>query len=154
MDISIRKTNLEGAQALREAGVADARRESESLLAYALGRDRTFVLTHADEPLESEAIDTFRKVIKRRAAGEPLQHITGHQEFFKLDFEVTPDVLIPRPETELIVEAVLALVHADTRLAFADIGTGSGCLAISILNEFQQAHATAIDTSERALQVS
>src|SRR5216683_8402888 len=113
MNISISNAILEGAQVLRTAGIAEARRESGSLLAHAIGRDRTFVVTHADEPLETEAVKTFRKLIGRRAAGEPLQYLTGHQEFFKLDFEVTPDVLIPRPETESVVEAALEILKED-----------------------------------------
>jgi release factor glutamine methyltransferase len=154
MDISISKAILEGAQVLREAGVAEARRESGSLLAHAVGRDRTFVVTHADEPLEREAVETFRNLIERRAAGEPLQYITGHQEFFKLDFEVTPDVLIPRPETELIVEIALELLKEDPGQLIADIGTGSGCIAISLLHERRDARALATDISSAALRVA
>ena len=154
MNISINKAILEGAQLLREAGVAEARRESGSLLSHAAGRDRTFVITHADEPLENEALETFRNAIARRAAGEPLQYITGHQEFFKLDFEVTPDVLIPRPETELIVEVALGFLKDDPDPFIADIGTGSGCIAISLLHELRNARAIATDSSPGALRVA
>src|SRR5258708_23009673 len=108
MKLSISKAILEGAQGLIAAGVAEARRESGSLLAHAIGRDQTFIVTHADQPLEAVAVEAFRKLIERRAAGEPLQYLTGHQEFFKLDFELTPPVLIPPPETELAVELPLA----------------------------------------------
>jgi release factor glutamine methyltransferase len=154
MSISISNAILEGAQVLRAAGVTDARRESGSLLAHAIRRDRTFVVTHAEEPLESAAIDAFRKLIDRRAAGEPLQYLTGHQEFFKLDFEVTPDVLIPRPETELMVEISLELLKDDLDPFIADIGTGSGCVAISLLHELRVAHAIATDISPLALQIA
>jgi release factor glutamine methyltransferase len=154
MNISINNAILEGAQVLRDAGVAEARRESGSVLACAVGRDRTFVVTHADEPLASGALETFRKLIGRRAAGEPLQYITGHQEFFKLDFEVTPDVLIPRPETELIVEIALELLSDDPERSFADVGTGSGCIAISLLHELPDARAVATDISPGALRVA
>ncbi len=153
-NISISKAILEGAQVLREAGVAEARREAGSVLAYAVGRDWTFVVTHADEPLQTEAIETFRTLIERRAAGEPLQYITGHQEFFKLDFEVTPDVLIPRPETELIVEIALELLKDDPDPFIGDIGTGSACIAISVLHELGAARAIATDTSPGALRVA
>ena len=154
MNISISNAILEGAQVLRAAGVAEARRESGSLLAHAIGRDRTFVVTHADGPLETEAIETFRKLIERRAAGEPLQYLTGHQEFFKLDFEVTPDVLIPRPGTELIVEIALELLKDDPDGFIGDIGTGSGCVVISLLHELRDAHAIATDISAAALCVA
>ena len=154
MNISISKAILEGAQGLRAAGVAEARRESGSLLAHAIGRDRTFVVTHADEPLGIADVEAFRKLIVRRAAGQPLQYLTGHREFFKLDFEVTPDVLIPRPETELIVEIALELLKDDFDPFIADIGTGSGCVAISLLHELRDAHAIATDISAAALIVA
>src|SRR5216683_3900043 len=154
MNLSISKAILEGAQGLSAAGVAEARRESGSLLAHAIGRDRTFIVTHADEPLETEAVKTFRKLIERRAAGEPLQYLTGHQQFFKLDFEVTPDVLIPRPETELIVEIALELLKDDLDPFIADIGTGSGCVVISLLHELRDAHGIATDISPDALRIA
>ena len=154
MSTSISKAILEGAQALRAAGVAEARRESGSLLGHALGRDRTFVITHADEPLESGAFETFWELIERRAAGAPLQYLTGRQEFFKLDFEVTPDVLIPRPETELIVEIALELLEDDPEPFIADIGTGSGCIVVSLLHELGEARAIATDISPDALKVA
>jgi release factor glutamine methyltransferase len=154
MSLSINNAIQEGAQLLRAAGVAEARRESGSLLGHAIGRNRTFIVTHADEPLESAAVDAFRKLIERRAAGEPLQYLTGHQEFFKLDFEVTPDVLIPRPETELVVEIALELLKGDLDPFIADIGTGSGCIVISLLHELRDAHAIATDISPLALQMA
>src|ERR1700730_8366431 len=107
MNPSIDSAILESTQFLREAGVREARREAGSLLAHAVGRDRSFVLTHGNNHLTDDQVKTFRNFVARRARGEPLQYITGHQEFFKLDFEVTADVLIPRPETALIVEMAL-----------------------------------------------
>ena len=154
MNISISKAILEGAQVLSAAGIAEARRESGSLLALSIGRDRTFVVTHADERIEPAAVDAFRRLIDRRATGEPLQYLTGHQEFFKLDFEVTPDVLIPRPETELIVEITLELLKGNAGPFIADIGTGSGCVAISLLHELRDARAIATDVSPTALQIA
>ena len=153
MNISISNAILEGAQVLRAAGVIEARRESGSLLAHTIGRDRTFVVTHGDEPFEAAAVENFRQLIGRRAAGEPLQYLTGHQEFFKLDFEVTPAVLIPRPETELLVEIALELLKGHNAF-IADIGTGSGCIAISLLHELRDARAIATDISPLALQIA
>lgn len=138
---------------MQNAAVAEPRREAGSLLAHVIGRDRSFVIAHADDALTVEGRAAFRSLIERRASGEPLQYITGHQEFFKLDFEVTPDVLIPRPETELIVEASLELLQNDTEPYFADIGTGSGCIAISMLHELPAARAIAADMSPTALRV-
>lgn len=151
---SIEDAVREGAQRLREGGVAESRRDAGSLLAHVLDRDRTFVIAHAGDELDGEQFEVFQSLIKRRAAGEPLQYITGHQEFFKLDFEVTPAVLIPRPETELIVEAALELLSDDLDPRIADIGTGSGCLAISLLHERATARAVATDVSLAALQIA
>jgi len=143
-----------GAQELQAAEVNEPRREAGSLLAHLLGRDRSFVIAHSNLALATEAHGAFQSLIKRRARGEPLQYITGHQEFFKLDFEVTPDVLIPRPETELIVETAVEILQNEPAPYFADIGTGSGCIAISLLHELPAARAVALDMSPRALAVA
>src|SRR6202171_1560727 len=125
MGRSISTAIREGTQRLVEAAVAEPRREAGSLLAHVLGRDRSFIIVHADERLTDEQCEALQFMVERRANGEPLQYITAHQEFFKLDFEVTPDVLIPRPETELIVETALELLRDDPQPYFAAIGTGS-----------------------------
>src|SRR6185436_12766713 len=110
MPTSIAEAILQGAHSLRKAGVPEARREAGSLLAHVLGQDRTFIISHAEDPLSVEKLTEFQSAVESRAAGKPLQYISGHQEFFGLDFEVTTDVLIPRPETELLVETALELV--------------------------------------------
>src|ERR1700694_987462 len=127
---SISSAIREGTQRLQEAAIAEPRREAGSLLAHVLGRDRSFIIAPADEPVTDEQSEALALLVERRASGEPLQYITAQQEFFKLDFEVTPDVLIPRHETELIVETSLELLQNDPRAYFAEIGTGSGCIAI------------------------
>lgn len=154
MNVSIETAIQEGAQILRDSAVVEARREAGSLLGHVLGRDRSFVVTHAHDPLEDRPFAAFRNLIMRRAGGEPLQYLTGHQEFFKLDFEVSPGVLIPRPETELIVEIALELGRNDPAPLLADIGTGSGCIAISLLHELPAAVAVATDISRVALNVA
>lgn len=161
MPTSIAEAILEGAQDLRKAGVPAARREAGSIVAHVIGRDRTFILTHADDTITEDHLETFRRGVRRRAAGTPLQYITGHQEFFGLDFEVTPDVLIPRPETELLVEKALQLATSATGAPLiCDVGTGSGCVAVTLLRELHQIHdrrearAVAIDISEAAIEVA
>jgi release factor glutamine methyltransferase len=151
---SIEAAIKEGAQRLREGGVAEWRRDAGSLLAHALGRDRTFIIAHFGDALNEEQFESYQSLIERRAGGEPLQYITGNQQFFKLDFIVTPAVLIPRPETELIIEAALELLSEDRATRIADIGTGSGCLAISLLHERPTVHALAIDVSPAALRIA
>src|ERR1051325_10416234 len=126
MAVSIATAINEAAEELRAHGVSEPRLEAALLLSHTIGRDRAFLIAHDNRILAREQSETFAAFVSRRAAGEPLQYITGHQEFFKLDFEVTPDVLIPRPETELIVEAVLELFPRNADFTFADIGTGSG----------------------------
>ena len=152
---SIARAIVEAAQILREAGVPEARREAASLLEHLMGRDRTFLITHAETALASSDVRRLRELVKRRAAGEPLQYITGHQEFYGLDFEVTPDVLIPRPETELLVETALGLLDETEQTSFiCDVGTGSGCIPIAILHERLEAQAVGLDISLPALRVA
>jgi release factor glutamine methyltransferase len=155
MSISIAEAILGATQVLRKAGVPEARREAGLLLAHAIARDRTFLITHAEDTLKSEELETFRLSIEHRAQGEPVQYITGHQEFFGLDFEVTHDVLIPRPETENLVEIALELIGNNDAAPFiCDVGTGSGCIAIALLHERAKAAAIAVDISEAALNVA
>jgi len=154
MTVSIESAIEEGAESLRKGGVNEARREAGSLLAHVLDRDRGFVIAHASDSLADAQYHDFHRLISRRTRGEPLQYITGHREFFKLDFEVSPDVLIPRPETELIVEAALELCKDDPAPFLADIGTGSGCIAISLLHELPAAVAVGTDISRAALNVA
>lgn len=153
-NVTIADALREGAMRLRVAGVEDARREAGSLLSHATGRDRTFLITHADEELTPDELSAFGAGIARRGAGEPLQYIAGVQEFYGLDFEVTPDVLIPRPETELLVETALELLKETASPLVCDVGTGSGCVAVSLLHARTDAHAYALDISADALRVA
>ena len=155
MNLSIAAAILEATQVLRRAGVPEARREAGGLLASILGQDRTYLITHAGKLLGPAYLETFREHVARRAHGEPLQYITGHQDFFGLDFDVTRDVLIPRPETELLVETALDLIgEVEASPLICDIGAGSGCIAIALLHERPRARAIGVDISEAALQVA
>jgi release factor glutamine methyltransferase len=155
MTTSIAKAILQGAHKLRQAGVPEPRREAGSLLAHVIERDHSFIITHADDPITPEQLDKFAEIVDWRAKGKPLQYITGHQEFFGLDFEVTADVLIPRPETELLVEAALKLAPtAETASLICDVGTGSGCIAVTLLHELPRARGVALDVSPAAIEVA
>jgi release factor glutamine methyltransferase len=154
MTTSIRSAITEGAQALGAAQVKEARQEAASLLGWAIARDRAFLIAHADDALSDGQLRTFRELVARRVKREPLQYITGHQEFYNLDFEVTPDVLIPRPETETIVEAALDVTRGIPVPFIADIGTGSGCIVVSLLHELPGARAVATDLSLNALRIA
>jgi release factor glutamine methyltransferase len=144
----------EATAVLQAAGIESARREAGSLLAYTLKVDRTYLLTNPDALLNEETINRYRAFIKRRAAREPLQYITCQQEFYGLDFEVTPDVLIPRPETEMIVERSLDLLRDMESPFICDLGTGSGCIIISIVHEHKDAFGIGLDISIATLSVA
>ena len=131
-----------------------ARRDAELLLMRTLHCDRAFLLTHPEVRLSTEQLAQYQQWLKRRAAHEPIQYITGEQEFFGLRFTVTPDVLIPRPETEHLVEALLARVAKDGPLRIADVGTGSGAIAVALAHALPQARLTALDVSPAALRVA
>src|SRR5688572_23711873 len=152
MSVWVAEALRRAACALDHAGVADARREAGSLLSHVTGRDRTFLISHAEDQLDEDEWTRFEDAVVRRAAGEPSQYITGVQDFFGRTFRVTPDVLIPRPETELVVEAALEVMNANA--VVCDVGTGSGCIAVTLLCERNDARAVAIDVSEAALEVA
>jgi len=154
MSATIKNAISTGAAKLKAAGVADPRNDANLLAMHVIKRDRTFLLAHGEATLSPDQLDQYRSLIERRGSGEPLQYITGHQEFFNLDFETSPDVLIPRPETELIVEIGMELLKDKARPFIADIGTGSGCIVISLLHELRQARAVATDVSTAALAVA
>jgi release factor glutamine methyltransferase len=142
------------AAAERLAPSPSARRDAELLLMYALGRERAYLLTHPDQSLTPEQSQTFLESIARRAAQEPIQYITGQQEFYGLPFRVTPDVLIPRPETEHLVEAALARLPGNQMLRIVDVGTGSGAIAVALAHALPLAHVIALDISPAALAVA
>lgn len=150
--MNIAEALLEASQILQTSGVPEARREAGSLLSFVIARDRTFLISHAEDLIDEHSLDQFREAVERRAAGEPLQYITGVQDFFGREFRVTPDVLIPRPETELLVEAALEVV-GDAPL-ICDVGTGSGCIAVTLLCEIVAARAVALDKSPAALDIA
>lgn len=141
-----------GHNSLKNAGVDDPKLTSALLLAEALGKDRVYLLAHDRDEVDPEVYRRFLLFIERRSQGEPLQYITGRQQFYGLDFHVTPAVLIPRPETELIVE--LALKYATPSAQILDLGTGSGCIAVTLAKLLPNAHLTALDISVEAVAVA
>jgi release factor glutamine methyltransferase len=139
---------------LLDAGVPAAAFDAELLLRHILGRDRTWIITHGDDPLGGEQAALFEESVRRRVTREPLQYITGVQEFWGLDFIVMPDVLIPRPETELVVEAALKAAESIKTPLIVDLCTGSGCIAVSLAKELPESRIFAIDRSRKALGVA
>ncbi|MBL8150190.1 MAG: peptide chain release factor N(5)-glutamine methyltransferase [Blastocatellia bacterium] len=141
---------------LKSAGIENERMTASLLLAEILGRDTIYIIAHNRDEVATETEARFQRAVERRCSGEPLQYITGRQEFYKRNFIVNPSVLIPRPETELIVEKVVNLCkELDLKSpTVLDIGTGSGCIAISIASEIAEAAVFAIDISTLAIEVA
>jgi release factor glutamine methyltransferase len=145
--------NLEAASA-RLAHLQPGRRDAELLLLRVLGRDRAWLLTHGDAEVSAEQAAQFEAWVARRARQEPVQYIVGEQEFFGMTMRVTPDVLIPRPETEHLVEAVIERVPRGAAVQIADVGTGSGAIAVALAHALPRAHVTGLDISAAALNVA
>ncbi len=139
---------------LREAGIESAGHDAEVLLRHVLGWDRARLLVDSARALEPESEASFLALLAGRAARRPLQHLTGTQWFWRHQFLVTPDVLIPRPETELIVETALDRLRETARPVIVDVGTGSGCIALSLAAERADADVRATDVSAPALKVA
>ncbi len=164
--MDIRTALREGMARLRAAQVPSHTLAAELLLMHTLQHDRTWMYTHPEAPLDATGEENYFRLVSRRAAGEPVQYLTGRQEFWGLEFEVTPAVLIPRPETEHLVEVALdrlgsrgikinmATGAPSAPLRIAEAGTGSGCLAVALARELPHAEIFATDISAAALEVA
>lgn len=132
----------------------EARNEIFALLGKSLGKSRAWLMAHDRDPVPEEALTAYLSLLRRRLAGEPVAYILGEREFFGLRFQVTPDVLIPRPETEHLVELALQYIPLDSPSTVLDLGTGSGAVALAIAAHRPLARITAVDCSLKALQVA
>ena len=140
-----------------QSDVPSPRLNAELLLMFTLGCDRAYLFAHPERPLNEEDYSRYQEAINERARGCPTQYITGHQEFWGLDLIVSPAVLIPRPETEHVIETVLELAqsnYSDGAMKIIDVGTGSGCIALALATELPQAEIHACDISEEALEIA
>jgi release factor glutamine methyltransferase len=151
--VTIREVLLEATHRLEIQRISDPRRCAEVLVAHFLNVDRTFLYTHDDRTVSEDDYASIENAIYERINGVPVQYIVGHQEFYGRDFIVTPDVLIPRPETEYIIDAVRDAKPGDAS-RIIDVGTGSGCIAVTLALEFPMAHVFAGDISEPALRIA
>jgi release factor glutamine methyltransferase len=164
--IDVRTALKKAIAQLRAAKVPSEILAAELLLMHALGRDRTWLYTNPEHHLDPGAAEKYFALVARRAAGEPTQYLTGKQEFWGLEFEVTAAVLIPRPETEHIIEVALERLGErgikinmktgapSPTLHVADVGTGSGCLAVALAHELPHAEFVATDISPQALDIA
>lgn len=138
---------------LSRSGVDEPFREASSLLQFVLDKDRTFLIAHPEYELVDDEEASFNEAVRRRSAREPFHHITGTKEFYGLEFLVSADVLIPRPETEMLVEAAIDCL-ANGRKHFCEIGVGSGCIAVSILKNVPASSAIGLEISLAAIAVA
>lgn len=152
--MNVRDAVAKGDALLAGAGVEEPRREAALLLGLATGRDRTYLFAHPDAEIDGSAARRYEAFLHRRSNREPFHYIAGVKEFFGLDFEVGPGVLIPRPETEILVEAAIAAAAWRSAPRLLEIGVGSGCISISLLKNLPTASAAATDISVDALAIA
>jgi len=144
----------EGINILQKNKIANPQLDSEILLSNSIKRDKKHIILNPKEILNSEQLGKFKSLIERRKKGEPIAYLINKKEFWKDEFFVNKDVLIPRPDSELIIEQVLKIYSKDDQLQILDIGTGSGCILLSILKERSNFYGTGIDISKKSINVS
>ena len=139
---------------LKESNIKTPHLDSELILSKVIKQDRKYILLNLREHLNKKNLKDFKKLIFRRTKGEPIAYLTNYKEFWKNRFYVNKDVLIPRPDTEILVEQILKIYDKTRKIKFLDIGTGSGCLLLSILKERVNFSGTGVDISKKALKVA
>ena len=143
-----------GINILKKNKIPNPQLDSEILLSNLIKRDKKHIILNPKELLNSKQLDKFKSLIERRKKGEPIAYLINKKEFWKDEFFVNKDVLIPRPDSELIIEQVLKIYSKDVQLQVLDIGTGSGCILLSILKERPNFYGTGIDISKKSINVS
>tara|TARA_B100000989_G_scaffold47513_1_gene30925 strand:+ start:711 stop:1553 length:843 start_codon:yes stop_codon:yes gene_type:complete len=145
---------IQGAKVLKDNLIDNPYLDSEILMAKAIGKDREHVLIHSNKHLDIKDLNSFRKLIKKRSTGKPIAYLTNKKFFWNSEFTLSEDVLIPRPDTELVIEKVLDLTSYKNKLNILEIGIGSGCILLSILKERKSFYGTGIDISKNCLNIS
>ena len=138
----------------KSKNIQSARLDAEVLLSHVLRQERIYLYVHFDEPMEQNELNKFREYVKKRAQHVPIAYIIGEREFMGLPFKVTKDTLIPRPDTEILVENVLNNVDKDKEIEIVDIGTGSGAIILSLLVNLPKAQGKTVDISSKAIEVA
>lgn len=136
------------------AGAEEARRDVQILLGHSLGVSRAWLTAHREDSADAGIATRFRMLLKQRTVGQPVAYLTGRREFYGREFRVTPDVLIPRPDTETLVEAALGKIPQAAPASVLDLGTGSGCIAVTLAQERPTARVTAVELSPSALRIA
>ena len=152
--MNIENSLNQGISILKANNIPNPNLDSEILLSESINKDKKHIILNLKEILKSEQLDSFISLIERRKKGEPIAYLINKKEFWKDEFYVNKDVLIPRPDTELIIEHVLKIYSKESQLQVLDIGTGSGCILLSILKERPNFYGTGIDISKKSINVS
>ena len=152
--MNIQSAITQGAQILKSKFFLNPYLDSEILMAKAINKDKKYLLLNAQNKIEEKNLNLFQKLIHERSKGKPVSHLTNKKLFWKSEFFVTEDTLIPRPDTELIVENILNLTKNKSKLSILDIGIGSGCILLSILRERKDFYGTGIDISQNCLKIA
>ena len=144
----------QGISILKANNIPNPHLDSEILLSESINKDKKHIILNAKEILNSNQLDNFNSLIERRKNGEPIAYLINKKEFWKDEFYINKNVLIPRPDTEIIIEQVLKIYSKNSQLQILDIGTGSGCIILSILKERANFYGTGIDISKKSINVS
>ena len=152
--MNIENILIEGTNTLKQSGVSNPQLDCEILLSNSINKDKKYVILNPKQILNDGQLSDFKSLIEKRKKGEPIAYLINKKEFWNNEFFVNKDVLIPRPDTELIVEEVLKIYSKNTHLQVLDIGTGSGCILLSILKERKYFYGTGIDISKKSINVS
>ena len=152
--MNIQSAIIEGTKILKDKCISSAQLDSEILLAKAIGQDRKYIILNNDKNLREENLRYFQKLINKRSSRKPIAHLINKKYFWKYDFFVTKDTLIPRPDTELIVEQILKITKYKSKMNMLDIGVGSGCILLTILKERKNFYGTGVDISKKCLNIS
>ena len=152
--MNISNTLSEGINILKENKIKNPQLDVEILLSKLIRKDKKYLILNPKEVLNSEKIDIFKNLIDRRKKGEPVAYLINEKAFWKNEFYVDKDVLIPRPDTELLIEKILQIYSKKPQLRILDIGTGSGCILLSLLKERRKDYGTGIDISKKSINVS
>ena len=152
--MNIENTLNQGIRILKSYNIPNPHLDSEMILSESINKDKKYIILNSKEILNNKQLDSFNSFIERRRKGEPVAYLIKRKEFWKDEFYVNKDVLIPRPDTELIIEQILKIYSKESQLQVLDIGTGSGCILLSILKERPNFYGTGIDISKKSINVS
>ena len=152
--MNIQSAILEGANILKNKSINSAKLDSEILLASVIDKDRKYLIFNNDQIIKEKNLKHFQKLINKRSFGEPIAYLTNKKHFWNYKFFVTKDTLIPRPDTELIVDQILKLTKSKTKMKILDIGVGSGCILLTILKERKNFYGVGVDISKKCLNIS